>query len=235
MNSTNRIQSHPLTGGFRAPPPSVLQAVLIVCLALPGVTWISTVGNLADYWRYEVAPGQVLYLLSKLAGLYAFVAFWLQLMYGLLGASGRRRLKVECGHAFHRTLGVLVMVLVATHVALFVTGSSIRAHHFASQYLTPTFSSGYYRSIITFGIIAAILLLIAVVSAAGRRMVGRIWRIQHWAVIPAYSLAFTHSLLIGSESRIGPVAALYLLMAVSTVIGLAARIWTPWSRGGRVA
>src|ERR1700692_678744 len=90
------------------PYPTAVQWTVIAALCLPGVTWLSTTGNIADYWRYEVPPGQVAYVLSKLAALYAFVVFWMQLIYGLLGHAGRTRLGIERGYTFHVQLGITV-------------------------------------------------------------------------------------------------------------------------------
>jgi uncharacterized membrane protein YkvI len=207
--------------------PAAVQWAVIAALCLPGVTWLSTTGNIADYWRYDVPPGQVIYVLSKLAALYAFVVFWMQLIYGLLGPAGRTRLRIERGHAFHVNLGSTVIALVALHAALFVLGASVRTHTFASQYLTPSFASGYYRTAITLGIIAAVLVVIAVFCASARRLWRRVWRLGHWAVIPAFALASVHSLLIGSESRIEPMTILYM---GGIVIALLVMVWRVWMR-----
>jgi predicted ferric reductase len=210
-----------VAGGGRL-KSALLQGLVIVLLSIPGVTWISITGDLTAYWRYEVPAGQVIYLLSKLAGLYAFVTFWLQLMYGLLGAQGRARLGVERGNAFHRQLGAVVVVLMVAHIVLFVAGVSIRTNHFASQYLTPTFSEGYYRSVITLGILAASLVVIGVASALARRALRSGWKFGHWLLLVAYGLVFVHSILIGSESRISPVSGMYVAMAA---LALGALIW----------
>jgi hypothetical protein len=209
------------------PYPVAVQWTVIGALCLPGVTWLSTTGNIADYWRYDVPPGQVTYVLSKLAALYAFVVFWMQLIYGLLGHAGRTRLGIERGHAFHVKLGSTVLALVALHAALFVLGASVRTHTFASQYLTPSFASGYYRTVITLGIIAAVLVVLAAFCASTRRLWTRAWRLGHWAVIPAFALASVHSLSIGSESRIAPMTILYM---GGIVIACLVMVWRVWWR-----
>ena len=195
--------------------------LLIAILCVPGITWLSTTGNVADYWLYSVPAGQVIYLFSKLTGLYAFVVFWMQITYGLLG-SRRARWGVEAGLAFHRRLGVLLISLAVAHVVLFLLGVGIRTQHFPVQYITPTFSSGYYRMIITLGMFAAMLLIVAFTFGLIRRVVPRIWRYVHWLAVPAYALAFVHSLLIGSESRIAPMTLLYAAMAGMVALAL---IW----------
>ena len=173
-----------------------------------------TTGDVTAYWRYDVPPGQVIYLLSKLAGLYAFVVFWMQLMYGLLGPRDRALLGVELGNEFHRKLGGLVGVLIVVHVAFFVGGVSIRTHHFASQYLTISFSHGYYRSIISLGIVAVLLVAVGFCAALARRALRRHWRLGHRVLLVAFVLAFIHSISIGSESRVSPISVLYAVMGL---------------------
>jgi predicted ferric reductase len=204
--------------------PTAVQVVLVTVLSLPAITWISTTGDLANYWRYDVPAGQVMYVLSKLTALYAIVIFWLQLMYGLLGSVGRQRLGIERGHLFHVRLGLAVIVLIVAHVCLFVLGATLRARVFASQYLTPSFSSGYYRTVITIGLAALVLVAIGAVCAAARRRIRRIWRVGHWAVFVAFGLGFIHSLLIGSESRITPMLAFYAVSGAATTAALARRL-----------
>lgn len=203
--------------------PGAVKWLLVGLLCIPGVTWLSTAGDPVDYWQYEVPPGQFTYLLSKLAGLYAVVVFWLQLLYGLLGSRGRELLHVELGNRFHRRLGVIVALLVVAHFALFVAGATIRTEHFASQYLVPSFSHGYYRVITTVGLFGAVLLLAGVCVGLTRRRIGSFWRFGHWIVIPAFILGVIHSLLIGSESRISPMTVLYGLMGVTVAAAAAIR------------
>ena len=203
-----------------------MQTLIIVILSLPGITWISTTGDIATYWRDDVPPGQVIYILSKLTALYAFTVFWMQLMYGLLGADWRRRMGIERGHAFHVRLGAVVIALIVVHIGLFVLGASIRTHMFASQYLTPSFSAGYYRAVITLGIVAAALVGAAVVFAIVRRLMPRAWRFGHWAVTLAFVLAFVHSLLIGSESRIEPMTSFYVAAGTVALAVLLGRLWS---------
>lgn len=211
-------------GVLRRHVPTAVQVILAVVLSLPAITWISTTGDIANYWRYDVPAGQVVYILSKLTALYAFVAFWLQLMYGLLGSDGRKRLGIERGHFFHVRLGAVAMGLMMLHAGLFVLGATMRTHTFASQYLTPSFSSGYYREIITLGIVALVFVVSGVASAAARRLVNGIWRLAHWLVVVAFGLGFVHSLLIGSESRIEPMTIFYAGCGTATLAALGWRL-----------
>lgn len=45
--------------------------------------WLTSVGNPLDYLRYELPPGQALYILSKLLGLVALALLWLQCLTAL--------------------------------------------------------------------------------------------------------------------------------------------------------
>jgi DMSO/TMAO reductase YedYZ heme-binding membrane subunit len=110
-------------------------------------------------------------------------------------------------------LGLVAIALMALHAGLFVLGATLRAGIFASQYLTPSFSSGYYRAVITVGLAALVLVVIGAISAAARWRMRRIWRVGHWAVFVAFGLGFIHSLLIGSESGSRPCSPFMLLAA----------------------
>lgn len=197
----------------------------IVLLSIPGVAWILTAGDLEVYSGEAVPEGQVLYLLSKLFGLYAFVCMWAQIMYGLLGSDGRATLRVDHGHSFHKKLGTLVLGTVLVHLTLFLAAVSTRTHHFAVNYITPSFADGYYRSIITLGIFALILMAVAVGCAAARKRMPRIWIAGHRLTVLAFTLGFAHGISIGSETRSSPMLFLYFGMA-ATVVGVTAwRLW----------
>ena len=212
------------SGGATNRLRAALFPMLIAAFCLPGVAWISTVGDLADYWRYDVPDGQVVYLASKLVGLYAIAAFWLQLMYGLLGPRLRARYGLEFGNRFHRRLGVVVLTLILAHLALFIAGVSMRTNHLALHFLVPTFTDGYYRMIITLGWLGGVLVVLGMLNAGLRRRIGRLWRFGHWLMTPAFVLVVVHSWLIGSESRIVPMNVFYGLMLAGICWALAVRI-----------
>jgi predicted ferric reductase len=185
---------------------------MIAALVLPGVTWWSSIDAPARYLVDGVPPGQLLYVLAKLAGLYAMVLLWLQVLYGLLREAAwavpARRWTVVT----HRNLGIAVAVLAVLHAGLFITGVSLRAGHFASNLLVPNFGSAYYASMVSLGVTAAWLLIAVILAAALRRREGLQWVWVHRLGPPAFAFVFFHSLLVGSESRVGAMPYLYGVM-----------------------
>jgi DMSO/TMAO reductase YedYZ heme-binding membrane subunit len=199
----------------RGRAPALLgDLVMIAALVLPGVTWWSSIDAPARYLAAGVPPGQLLYVLAKLAGLYAMALLWLQVLYGLLRETAwavpARRWTV----AAHRNLGITVAMLAVLHAGLFITGVSMRAGHFAAGLLVPNFGGAYYASTVSLGVTAAWLLIAVILAAALRRREGLQWVWVHRLGLPALALVFFHSLLVGSESRLGAMPYLYGIMGV---------------------
>lgn len=198
--------------------PIVIGGLLALLIA-PLMTWWSTVGPVSDYLVRSVPDGQLLYLLSKLVGLYAVVGFWLQAIYGLLGANWRERLGIEWGLGFHRSLGLTVLAFAAVHAGLFIAAGAARTNQFPVQFLMISFDHGFYRSMIAFGLIALLATALAVTAALARSRLGSYFRHAHWLALPAFLLAIFHGWLIGSETRMFPLSTLYFIMFIS-LIGL---------------
>ena len=58
--------------------------ILTTVMVLPLFTWLASIGSPMTYFHYDLPPGQIMYILAKLAGLYAFAMLWLQIMFALL-------------------------------------------------------------------------------------------------------------------------------------------------------
>ncbi|MGQ0621521.1 MAG: hypothetical protein ACT4QA_16635 [Panacagrimonas sp.] len=205
----------------------VLLLVLLVIAAGPWLTWVASVGDLTVYADERVPAGQGLYLASKLAALYAFVAMSLQVCYGILGREWRIRLGVEFGERFHRLAGLAVVAMILAHAGLFIGGVAIRTHHMPWHFVLPSFTEGYYLTSVSLGIVGFVLLIAAVTAALLRRHLPvRGWRWVHRFGLVATVLGFIHSLSIGSESRIVPMMLVYwglgALIVSSLVLRLAA-------------
>lgn len=192
----------------------VLVGVALAAWGVPTLAWWTSVGNPLDYFTFSVPTGQRIYLASKLVGLYAITAAWLQLTYGVLGPDGRRRLGIEYGNAPHRLFGWTVLAAAFAHAAAFILGVTLRTGHLATQFMTVSFGHGFYRSMISLGLIAFVALVLAALAAALRIRL-HAWRLLHWLALPAFMLALVHSWQIGSEARISPLTFLYATMALT--------------------
>lgn len=182
--------------------------------AIPLLAWWQSVGDLRVYIDYQTPPGQLLYVLSKLAGLYALFLGWLQILFVLLKHSVAGGLGRRWSLAFHRALGLTVLGCMTLHALLFITAASLRTGHVAFGLLAPNFS-GFYAIAVTLGLFGLygmiIVALAGLLRAAGySRAIG--W---HYAAIPVFVCAYLHSLLIGTETRASLLLALYTLMGVT--------------------
>jgi sulfoxide reductase heme-binding subunit YedZ len=188
--------------------------VVTMLFILPGLTLWQTTGDFSEYFEYEVLPGQFLYILAKLFGLYAIILLWLQIMLGLIGPPMTRAFDLRSTFPIHRTLGIATLLVIVAHVVLFVTAASIRNKIPALDLLWPSFHD-YYRSILTLGLFGTWLIIAGAIAAFQRKRLQRLWRWGHRLSLPAFALIFVHSILVGSESRVGAMPYFYVAMLVS--------------------
>lgn len=194
-----------------------------IALLIPLATWLHSLGDPIAYLRDTLPPGQGLYVISKVLGLYALVAMTLQLLLGIRMASGGERAPSQRFND-HRLLAVICLLLILSHAGLFVSAASVRTHHFARDYVIPTLSHGFYRAMVSIGIAAFALLLVATLGRAFRRRAIRMSDWIHRLAMVAYVLVFVHSLAIGSESRMGIMPALYAALAAVVLLNLIRRM-----------
>jgi predicted ferric reductase len=170
---------------------------------IPLLVWLISAGNILEYFLLTVPAGQILYLFSKLAALYAYYFMALQLIIGFQGRKSRH-------FRYHPTLGVLTSLLVTTHMCLFIAGASLRSHDFSLEILSPTFTSGYYKIAISYGVIAAYLLLLIITAGFLQKKIILFKSIHRLAPIVVL-LGWVHSFSIGTETRSIPTMAFYLM------------------------
>jgi hypothetical protein len=206
--------------------PALSQLLIVLVLALPAVQWLATSESIWIVPIERMPKGQVVYLLAKLAGLYAIAIFGLQLAYGLAGARVRPMLGQERGVHFHRSLGLVTLTLLLAHATLFIVGASMRIGHFAVQFALPDLFGDYYLSRIALGWWAGLAIIIGAVAALLRGLLGRWWKLAHWLSLPAAPALAIHSLSIGTESRMPVMMAAYLCMAALLVIAAFLRMST---------
>lgn len=189
----------------------VLWGVLIVLLLVPMALWFYAVGNPADYFAPGVPAGQFLYVLSKLFGLLGIACLGLQFTL-MLARPDANSIKRLWSVSSHRMFGILTLMMIVAHVALFVTAASLRSSHFAWTILTLRWSNGYYDAMVSVGVVAVSLLLaISVLGAKSGRAHSRL-RYKYWHRVLVFlllPLAMGHSYAIGSETSSWPVVLFY--------------------------
>lgn len=188
---------------------------------------VGTLSSVSDSLMAAIAPtappGQLFYVLSKVAGLLAIVLVWLQLM---LSLSGRIFGKLAyAGNRVHRISGLVLLLLLSLHAALFVAAVSVRHGALSLGVLVPNFTSGFYTSSVSLGVLGLLLFGLASAVYVFRQNRERLFRWGHRCVIAACLLVFVHSYLIGSETRSALMGAFYLasvamLLVVSAVVFL---------------
>jgi hypothetical protein len=179
---------------------------------LATLVWGQSTGDLAVYFSERVPEGQLLYILSKLTGLYAIGLLGLQVFIGITPSPGLKR--------YHRLTGYLLFLFIIIHAALFFYAASLRAGSIAYQILIPDFGSGFYQLAVSLGVVAVCLIPLVIVTGVYRQKKSLVAGWLHWISIVVCVLAFLHSYQIGSDTRSVVVTAFYLLIASGFVIAL---------------
>jgi predicted ferric reductase len=198
-----------------------LGVLAAIALSITLSAWAYDSGDLWSYFGADIPEGQIVYVLSKAFGLAGVVLLWIQLLVGLLIAS--RGTVPQISVQWHQQIGTAVLVLLLLHWATFVTGVSMRVDHFAVDYVTPTFSHGFYRAIVSLGILSIVAMVIATLAALVRRHF-KYWRFVHACAAIGGVGGAIHSWLIGSETRMGTVKWLYVFMLVTLACALLWRL-----------
>lgn len=187
--------------------PNGIIALLLLMVLIPGFAWWGSVGDIRIYFDYDTPPGQVCYVFSKLAGMYAAFMLWLQVILALVRRTRIGDKLTFWNTAFHRKLGIATFVFVILHATLFATAVSLRKAHFDPGVLLPVFSEGYYALAVSLGVLALYALVIIVFAGYLRKKGVHNAKWLHRLSIPAFLLVQAHCLLIGTETR-------YLVMMI---------------------
>jgi DMSO/TMAO reductase YedYZ heme-binding membrane subunit len=175
-------------------------------------------GDPTIYVTYRILDGQVLYVISKLCALTALCTLWLQMVSGIAGSLIQQHLHIRIPH---RGLGLFTTALVVAHVTLFVTAASIRSGHFAVNLLWPT-ATDYYTLRLALGLVALVLLLVAVGMRLSRAVLIRRW--FHRLTYAAFALGMWHALSVGTEMKIAPLAYTLILIPITLAAVIAWRM-----------
>lgn len=200
-------------------------AVCAMTFAMAVIVWLQATGNPAAYFASQVPSGQTLYVLSKLCALLSIVMLWFQAMATLARATpvldGFPMLDRR-GHVF---FGAATLVLVLSHLLLFIAASTFRTGQAAFDLLLPAFDQGYYRMMVGLGAIAAWLLMLVIVGGWLRLKGSRVAKWLHRLVFAAMSIGFVHGMTVGSETRFGLMKYVYAFMGLSLATAVISWCW----------
>lgn len=194
--------------------------VLAVC---PLLIWLEQTGSLAFYFSESVPDGQLIYVFSKLAGMYLVFLLWLQIfdslktdLVGMEKKSSR----------FHSIMGLSIVTLAVGHIILFFSAVTIRQGSPAWGVFWPGFKD-YYHTYLMIGVFAFFAL-------CGTALVGKLRKSRPLNTILGYGhklyyvsliLAYTHAIAIGTEFQSLWGAMFYSALAVSLASLIFVRYW----------
>ena len=172
------------------------------------------------------------WLLARASGLTAYILLTLSVLAGLVLRSRPfgRALKASSVMELHRLLALLGLASLGLHgTALLLDGT---VHMPVAGLFVPG-ASPYRPVAVAFGVVAAELMALVVVSFSVRKLTGqKAWRLLHWSTYTIFGLATAHGLLAGSDSA-QPWARDLYLGAVAAVAFAAA--WRASYRHSRTA
>lgn len=175
--------------------------------------------------------GPALWTTSRAAGITAFLAVTLDVLFGLSVSTGAvdRLLPRARVTEIHRWLSSVALALTAAHALALLGDRFVR---FDALAVAVPFLSAYRPAAVALGVLAAWGALVVHLSFGLRRRLGtRAWRRLHYLSYAVFATALAHGLLAGSDSRHPAMAALYgsaaalvaLLTGVRVLMGLGRR------------
>lgn len=151
----------------------------------------------------------VLWVLLRAAGIGAYVALFLSVVWGLVSTTGvvTKRVTKPAGNHFHAVIAATGLVLLGIHLVLLVVDTYMPFG--TLDVLVPLYAS--YRPIATMlGVLAMYAMVVITVSSWIRKRVPtNLWRSIHVMAVPAFALALLHGVFAGTDSTRGGMLALY--------------------------
>jgi len=198
------------------------RVVLASIIAIPITLWLYSVGNPTDYLDAHVPRGQLLYILSKLAGLIGLSLIALQIVLVYTRNHPWFRF-IGWTRVMHRALGISLFAMVSLHVGLFIAAASLRSGKLALGPLSLRFNQGFYDQMVSLGAIAYFLLLVVVTAGVfidKYRQYYSLHRIHGIIVLVLTCIATVHSFSIGSETKSVPMFIFYALLSLIVACGI---------------
>ncbi len=162
-----------------------------------------------------------MYVLAKLAGLYAFVLLWVQVMFGLLkNDSLSRYLLPQWSMGKHRLLGIATLLTAWAHFLMFFAAVSLRKDTIAYDLLLPEFGKGIYFIAVSLGWFALIGMTLVAIAGTLRNKTHGIWVLAHRLSLAVFLMALIHAQMIGSEAKGGIWFSVHFLFASTVLVAL---------------
>ena len=199
----------------------MLLAALLMIVTLPAMIWYQQTGDISLYFTDAVPAGQLPYVLSKLAGMYALLFIALQIIMSLVARL--KLMKLRCLRMSHPILGTLVVLLGVAHALLFFTAVSLRQGDPAWGLLFPDFRD-FYHTHLSLGLFGLWILIAVMISGVARHINrSHFAKMLHRGYWLSIVLVYIHALAIGTESQSRAGLALY-----STLGGVVLMMLLAW-------
>jgi len=197
--------------------PIVKWSTVAAVALLPLVLLFMSPGYFSGLFDSPKPPGQTLFLLVKLSGLYAIYLVSLQMILALVKPRPSAILPIKWNHKLHIVLGLFILFLIIVHVFLFLGATWQRTCAFPWEALIPKFNHGYYQQRLAAGVIAFWLSGILIVAGIRRRTKTRLpWAMIHKVAFIVFVLAIIHSISIGSETQSALARIFYAVLVIGT-------------------
>lgn len=161
--------------------------------------------------------GTSLWITSRAAGVTAFVALTLDVVFGLFVSTGAVDRFVTRGQSVdaHRWLSTAALTMVAVHALALIGDRFVR---FDMLDLLVPFVSAYRSFAVALGVLAAYGALLVHASFSWRKRIGaKTWRRLHYTSFFVFVAALLHGLLAGSDSNTAGMHAIYVSSATAVV------------------
>jgi sulfoxide reductase heme-binding subunit YedZ len=177
----------------------------------------------------------ILWIWLRAAGIGAYVALFLSVMWGLVSSTGlvTKRVSKPAGNHFHAVVAATGLALLAIHLVLLVMHEYMPFD--VLDVLVPMRDT--YRPVaIAFGIVAMYMMVVVTVSSwARKRLSKNLWRGLHLLAAPAFMLALLHGVWSGSDTRRPWVVAMYAASGLLVLLLVLVRAFTYGYRPPRPA
>ncbi|MCK6589295.1 MAG: ferric reductase-like transmembrane domain-containing protein [Polyangiaceae bacterium] len=189
--------------------------------------------------RIGVAPGAIpklagtsLWVTSRAAGVTAFLALTLDVVFGLFVSTGAADRLISRARSIevHRWLSTVALTMTGVHALALLGDRFVR---FDVLDLLIPFLSSYRSFAVALGVLAAYGALIVHESFSWRKRIGaKTWRRLHYVSFFVFAASLLHGLLAGSDSGTPGMLALYVSSA--TLVGVLGAYRALNPRGARV-
>jgi predicted ferric reductase len=178
---------------------------------------------------FSLDSQQVMWFITRSAGIIAYLLLWLSMVWGLAIPSKilGNRLSGDFTFDFHQFLSLLSLGFLGLHI--FILTADRFLPFTVAQILVPFLAP--YRSVwVGIGTVAMYLLVLVTVTFYIRRRIGmKAFRYIHFTSLVAYLGAVAHAFMAGTDSSLPVIQLMYagtfLVVVFLTVYWLAALAW----------